>query len=75
VSAAESDWERVTRQYGTRKFSAGPALELRPASGGGLTLVLRYITRAPLRFEVKSHLYQAIVEVLRKQTMPAPTRA
>jgi hypothetical protein len=72
--AAELEWERVTSQYGTRKFSGAPAVELRP-SGGGLSIVLRYITRAPQRYEMKAHLYQAIVELLRKRTHPAPARA
>ncbi len=72
--AAETEWERVTSQYGSRKFSAGPAVELRPSSGG-LSMVLRYITRAPQRYEVKAHLNQAIVELLRKRTHPVSAPA
>jgi small-conductance mechanosensitive channel len=72
--AAEADWERVANQYGARKFSAAPAVELLPA-GGGLSIVVRYITRAPQRYEVKARLNQAIVELLRKRTRPAPSPA
>jgi small-conductance mechanosensitive channel len=67
VEAAEAakDWQRVTDQYGTRKVSAMPAVNLRPGVNG-LEVVVRYITRAPQRNAVKSKLFQAIVELLRK---------
>jgi small-conductance mechanosensitive channel len=67
VDAAEAakDWQRVTQQYGAREFSAGPAVGLRPAANG-LEVVVRYITRAPQRNTVRSKLFQAIVELLRK---------
>jgi len=65
ASAAEQDWERVTKQYGTRPFSAKPAVDLRPGIGG-LNLIVRYITRAPQRSEVKSRLFEAIVGLLHK---------
>jgi len=61
---AEHDWERITRQYGTQAFSARPAVDLRPA-GGGLEVQVRYITRGPRRYEVKSRLFRQIVDVLR----------
>ena len=63
VEAAQ-DWERVTRQYGTREFSAKPAVDLRP-SVNGLEVFVRYITRAPQRYVVKSRLFQQIVPLLR----------
>ena len=65
ATAAGQDWERVTRQYGIRPFSAKPAVDLRP-SPAGLTVVVRYITRAPQRYEVKSRLFDAIVDLLHK---------
>lgn len=61
--AAQEDWERVTHQYGTRPFSARPIADLRP-SITGLDVFVRYITRAPQRYEVKSRLFEAIVKVL-----------
>jgi len=61
---AEHDWERITRQYGTQAFSARPAVDLRPV-GGGLEVQVRYITRGPRRYEVKSRLFRQIVDVLR----------
>jgi small-conductance mechanosensitive channel len=62
---AEQEWERVTHQYGTRAFSARPAVEIRP-SPLGLEVVVRYITRAPQRYQVKSHLFEHIVALLHK---------
>ncbi|MGC2658621.1 MAG: mechanosensitive ion channel family protein [Bryobacteraceae bacterium] len=63
---AAQEWERVTHQYGVRPFSAKPAVDLRPGASG-IDLVVRYITRAPQRYEVKAKLFQAIVELLHKQ--------
>lgn len=60
---AEEDWKRVTLDYGTRAFSARPAADLRPGLTG-LVVSIRYITHAPLRYEVKSRLFKAIVELL-----------
>ena len=60
---AEQDWQRVTAQYGVREFSAKPAISLRPSSAG-VDVVVRYVTRAPLRYQVKSRLYQVIVSQL-----------
>ncbi|MGO4879615.1 MAG: mechanosensitive ion channel domain-containing protein [Bryobacteraceae bacterium] len=60
---AEQDWTRVTNQYGTRAFSARPAADLRP-SQSGLIVNVRYITRGPLRYEVKSRLFTGIVELM-----------
>jgi small-conductance mechanosensitive channel len=71
---AEQEWERVTRQYGTRTFSARPAVDLRP-SLNSLTVVVRYITRAPQRYEMKSRLFQAIVELMHKPAASATNRA
>jgi len=72
VHQAEQDWQRVTSQYGIQEFSAKPAVELRPA-GGGLEVVVRYITRAPQRYEVKARLYQRIVDLLRQPASAAVT--
>lgn len=64
-SAAQQDWERVTRQYGSRPFSAKPAVDLRP-SANGLDVIVRYVTHAPERYAVKSRLFKAIVDLVHK---------
>jgi len=68
AAAAAKDWERVTQHYRARAFSAAPTVNLRPGTSG-LELVVRYITRAPQRNAVKSKLFQAIVDLLRKPSM------
>jgi small-conductance mechanosensitive channel len=68
---AQQDWERVTNQYGTRPFSAKPAIDLKPAVNG-LEVTVRYITRAPERYDVRSRLFEAIVAVIRQN--PAPSQ-
>ena len=65
AAEAAKEWQRVTHQYGSREFSAGPAVSLRPGVNG-LEVVVRYITRAPQRNVVKSKLFQAVVELLHK---------
>jgi small-conductance mechanosensitive channel len=67
AAAAAKDWERLTPNYKARAFSASPGVSLRPGANG-LDLVVRYITRAPQR-AVKSRLFQAIVDLLRKPSM------
>ncbi len=62
---AAQDWERVTSRYGSRSFSAKPAVNLRPVAAG-LEVVVRYITRAPQRYAIKSRLFQLIVELLHR---------
>ena len=62
---AAQDWERVTKQYGARSFSAKPAVNLRP-TGSGLQVIVRYITRAPQRNAMKSKLFQVIVDLMHK---------
>ena len=63
AALAAQEWERATHQYGAREFSARPAVNLRPASGG-LDVLVRYITRAPQRNAVKSKLYQEIIALM-----------
>jgi small-conductance mechanosensitive channel len=65
AAEAAKDWQSVTHQYGTREFSAGPAVSLRPGANG-LEVMVRYITRAPQRNVVKAKLFQAVVDLLRK---------
>ncbi len=67
---AERDWQKVTNQYGSRPFSAKPMVDLRP-SGSGLDVIVRYITRAPQRYAVKSKLFQAIVDLIHKPALKA----
>jgi small-conductance mechanosensitive channel len=66
---AEEEWNRVARAHAGRTFSAEPSLNVRPA-GAGVTIVLRYITRAVDRYEVRTRLYREVVDLLRTKKIP-----
>jgi len=63
---AEQEWQHATRGYGVKAFSAAPAINLRPTPLG-VTIIVRYITRANERFDLRSRLYQAVVELLHQR--------
>lgn len=65
AAQAAQDWKRAATRYDTSGFSAKPAVNLRP-SVNGLEVVVRYITRAPRRYAMKSRLFQVIVDLLHK---------
>jgi small-conductance mechanosensitive channel len=60
---AESEWQHVTHKYGLENFSAAPSINVRP-NGQGVDIVVRYITSANERYEVRSKLYRTVVELL-----------
>lgn len=66
---AEQEWLRVVQRRGGRPFSAAPAISMQPTSPG-VTVTVRYITRAPDWRDVRSRLYREIVELLRKEKIP-----
>lgn len=66
---AEEEWNRVAPSDGKRVFSAEPSLSVRP-SITGISVLLRYITRASERYAVRARLYRAIVDLLRKKKVP-----
>ncbi|MDQ2944661.1 MAG: mechanosensitive ion channel family protein [Acidobacteriota bacterium] len=57
---AEQEWKRVNR-----RFTAEPAVDMRPGSSG-IDLIVRYVTRASDRFEVRNRLYHRILSLLHK---------
>jgi len=70
---AEQEWEQVTRRYGMKAFPAAPAINMRPSSQG-VDIVVRYITRASGRYDMRARLNRAAVKVLHegKDATPAP---
>ncbi|HVJ09176.1 MAG TPA: mechanosensitive ion channel domain-containing protein [Acidisarcina sp.] len=62
---AEAEWQRVAKQNFLRQFTASPAVDLRPAASG-TDVIVRYVTRASARFEMRNRLYQAIIELLHR---------
>ena len=71
AAVAEQEWKRGTRGDGLSLFSAAPVVNLRP-SGSGIELLIRYVTRASERFGVRNRLYQQVIELLHKESTPAP---
>jgi small-conductance mechanosensitive channel len=60
---AENEWRQAARRSSIQNFSAQPAINVRPTSLG-VNLVVRYVVNAHTRYEVRTLLYQAIVELL-----------
>jgi small-conductance mechanosensitive channel len=68
---AEQEWQKSTHQNGLSQFKAMPSVDMRPAASG-VDIVVRYVTRAGDRFEMRNRLYQAVIDLMRK---PEPTTA
>ncbi len=64
---AEQEWKRGTGKDGLDRFSASLAVNVRP-SASSIDIVVRYVTRAAERFELRNRLYQQVVELVRVQT-------
>src|ERR1700726_1991830 len=60
---AEEEWKRVTHEEGLPQFSAKPSVDMRPA-GGGVDIVVRYVTRAGVRLETRNRLFGTVVELM-----------
>lgn len=72
TASAEQEWKRVTHNSAVQSFSAVPAIEVRPTNLG-VNLVVRYIVHAHGRHEVRTRLYQAIVELLHSKKIAQST--
>jgi small-conductance mechanosensitive channel len=68
---AETEWNRLTPSSDKRALSATPSLSVRP-TGSGVNIVLRYLTRANERHEVRARLSRAAVDLLHKKQVPEP---
>jgi small-conductance mechanosensitive channel len=67
---AETEWQRVVPGYAKRGFSAAPSVSVRP-TGGSVSILVRYITQASDRQEVRTRLYRALIELVRQKELPA----
>jgi small-conductance mechanosensitive channel len=71
---AEAEWKRIPRHAGLSQFAADRAVEMRPGRSG-LDIIVRYVTRASERFEVRNRLYERVIELLNKPPQPLPLQA
>ena len=69
---AEQEWDRMGAARGVRAISASSAILVRPAGGGGFEILVRYVTRANERHQLRAKLYYALVELLRRKNIPQP---
>ncbi len=61
---AIEEWRKAAPGVATEAFTAEPVTSVRP-SGSGATVVVRYVTRANERHEVRSRLYKAMIDLQR----------
>jgi small-conductance mechanosensitive channel/Arc/MetJ-type ribon-helix-helix transcriptional regulator len=61
---AEQEWKRGAHAGSLGQFSAKAVENLRP-SASGIEVLVRYVTRASERFEMRNRLYQRLLEMLR----------
>ena len=65
ASQAEAEWKRGAHGSSLSRFRAAAVENLRP-SGNGLDVLVRYVTRASERFELRNRLYQRLIDVMRE---------
>ena len=68
---AEEEWKNATRQQGLSQFTAAPSVDLRPGASG-IDIIVRYVTRAGDRFEMRNKIYQAMIDILHLQPEALP---
>jgi small-conductance mechanosensitive channel len=68
---AELEWQKSTHN-GLSQFKAMPSVDMRPASSG-VDIVVRYVTRAGDRFDMRNRLYQSVIDLLHKPEAKAVT--
>jgi small-conductance mechanosensitive channel len=69
---AEAEWKRATHHIGPQQISAEPAVNIRPTATG-ITVTVRYIANAGMRYQVRSKLYHEIVEMLHRKAAAKAT--
>jgi small-conductance mechanosensitive channel len=66
MQLAEQEWQRVVPVHVGKTFAPAPAIMVRPTTLG-VNVIVRYITRAHERHEVRSRLFHRVVELLRSK--------
>ncbi len=71
VGQAEKEWQEAAHSRNMRALSAAPAINVKPVSGG-VEIAVRYITRASERYQLRSKLYQAAMNLISKKDVQEP---
>jgi len=66
MQLAEQEWQRAVPVHVGKTFAPAPAIMVRPTTLG-VNVIVRYITRAHERHEVRSRLFHRVVELLRSK--------
>jgi small-conductance mechanosensitive channel len=66
AQAAETEWQRAVPAYAKQTFTAAPSVSVRP-EGSAVNILVRYLTRASDRQEVRARLYRAVIDLLRQK--------
>lgn len=70
MQLAEQEWQRAVPGHVGHTFAPAPAITVRPTTLG-VNVIVRYITRAHERHEVRSRLFRQVVELLRSKHIAA----
>ncbi len=71
---AEEEWQRSNSRYRLKSVSATPALSVRPTHDG-IEIRIRYVARAAERLELRTRLYQQVVDLLHQRAEAAAKQA
>ena len=69
---AEKEWQHAAHSRDMSALSAAPAVNVKPVSGG-VEIAVRYITRANERYQMRSRLYQAAMNLISKKDGQEPS--
>lgn len=73
---AEKEWQHAAYSRDMSTLSAAPAVSVKPVVGGA-EIAVRYITRASERYQMRSKLYEAAMNLISKkdwqEPQPGPT--
>lgn len=69
TAQAEAEWQSATRQNALAHFKALPTVDLRPAASG-VDVLIRFVTRANDRFEMRRELYEAVIGLMEGTEKP-----
>jgi small-conductance mechanosensitive channel len=72
AALAEQEWQKSAHHDGLSQFKAMPSVDMRPAASG-VDIVVRYVTRAGDRFDMRNRLYQSVIDLLHKPEAKAVT--
>ena len=70
MKLAEQEWQHAVPGHVGHTFAPAPAITVRPTSLG-VNVIVRYITQAHERHDVRSRLFRQVVELLRSKHIAA----